>query len=115
MITHDLGVIAETAQWVVVMYAGKVLESGRTLDIFDTPRHPYTQGLLRSVPVIGRRTSQGRTRLQEIPGVVPSLYDLPQGCAFNPRCPHTMEICRQKPPPLTKQTATHRASCWLLN
>jgi oligopeptide/dipeptide ABC transporter ATP-binding protein len=114
IITHDLGVIAETAQRVVVMYAGQVVECGSTLDIFDTPLHPYTQGLLQSVPVIGRRAKFGRTRLQEIPGVVPSPYGLPPGCAFNPRCPHTLAICRQTPPPTVERSLTHHARCWLL-
>ncbi len=115
MITHDLGVIAETAQWVVVMYAGQVVESGPTADIFDQPLHPYTRGLLRSVPIIGRRAKYGRERLREIPGVVPSLYALPTGCAFNPRCRHAMDICRREPPPLADQETSHQARCWLLN
>ncbi len=114
MITHDLGVIAETAQWVVVMYAGQVVESGRTIDIFDHPLHPYTQGLLRSVPIIGRRARFGRERLKEIPGVVPSLYDLPPGCAFNPRCRQAMDICRKQPPPQVTRESDHQARCWLL-
>ena len=115
MITHDLGVIAETAQWVVVMYAGRVVESGPTVDIFDHPRHPYTQGLLGSVPVVGRRAKFGRARLREIPGVVPSLYDLPSGCTFSPRCLQAMDVCRHRPPPVFKPNPSHRARCWLLD
>ena len=87
MITHDLGVIAEMAQRVVVMYAGQVVEAGSVFDIFDDPQHPYTQALLRSVPKLGSRTAQGRHRLQEIPGMVPNLIDMPVGCTFRARCP----------------------------
>ena len=86
MITHDLGVIAETAQRVVVMYAGRVVEEASTQALFEDPLHPYTQGLLRSVPRMGQRARHGRERLAEISGVVPSLYDLPEGCTFHPRC-----------------------------
>ncbi len=115
MITHDLGVVSETAQWVVVMYAGKVVEEGRTVDVFENPLHPYTRGLLRSVPIIGRRAKLGRERLQEITGIVPSLYELPEGCAFNPRCSEVMDICRKAYPVLTGENGGHRARCWLLN
>ncbi|OMQ42985.1 ABC transporter ATP-binding protein [Ensifer sp. 1H6] len=86
MITHDLGVIAEMAQRVIVMYAGQVVEVGSVYEIFDSPQHPYTQALLRSVPKLGSRTQEGRRRLQEIPGMVPSLIDFPAGCAFRDRC-----------------------------
>lgn len=118
MITHDLGVIAEMAKWVVVMYAGQVVEEGRTEDIFDNPLHPYTQGLLQSVPIIGRRAMSGRQRLREITGVVPSLYDLPKGCAFNPRCSEAMDICRFNKPEMTDIKAEgegRRVRCWLHN
>ena len=114
MITHDLGVIAETAQRVVVMYAGRVVEHGLVTDIFDNPLHPYTQGLLNSVPVIGRRAKYGRNRLQEITGVVPTLYDLPVGCAFHPRCNRAMDICRREQPPMIDNSNLHQARCWLL-
>jgi oligopeptide/dipeptide ABC transporter ATP-binding protein len=113
MITHDLGVIAETTQRVVVMYAGKVVEEGRTRFIFKDSRHPYTQGLLRSVPILGQRAKYGRARLQEIPGVVPSLYELPTGCSFHPRCPHAMPLCRQTPPQLVEMEDHRRVSCHL--
>ncbi|MBD9375628.1 ABC transporter ATP-binding protein [Rhizobium sp. ARZ01] len=86
MITHDLGVIAEMAQRVIVMYAGQVVEVGSVYEIFDDPQHPYTQALLRSVPKLGSRTEKGRRRLQEIPGMVPSLINAPAGCAFRDRC-----------------------------
>ena len=112
MITHDLGVVAETAQRVVVMYAGRVVEEGKTADIFENPLHPYTQGLLQSVPVIGRRARFGRERLKEITGMVPSLYDLPVGCAFHPRCPHAMEKCRLHRPVFTEHGDGHRVRCF---
>ena len=89
MITHDLGVIAETTQRVVVMYAGKVMEAGQTRTLLEEPRHPYSQGLMRSIPIIGERSRRGRSRLFEIEGVVPSLYALPVGCKFSPRCPRS--------------------------
>jgi peptide/nickel transport system ATP-binding protein/oligopeptide transport system ATP-binding protein len=113
IITHDLGVVAEIAQRIVVMYAGRVVEEGSTRDIFENPKHPYTRGLLRSVPKLGERSSKGRTRLVEISGIVPSLYDLPQGCSFNPRCRHVMEICRKTPPKFVDLGGIHRMRCYL--
>jgi peptide/nickel transport system ATP-binding protein/oligopeptide transport system ATP-binding protein len=113
IITHDLGVVAEIAQRIVVMYAGRVVEEGTTRDIFDNPRHPYTQGLLRSVPKLGERSRKGRTRLVEIAGMVPSLYDLPQGCSFHPRCPFAMGICRETPPEFKDLGGIHRMRCYL--
>ncbi|MFH2130791.1 MAG: ABC transporter ATP-binding protein, partial [bacterium] len=93
MITHDLGVIAETAQQVVVFYAGKVMESGAVRTIFKNPFHPYTIGLLGSMPKLGLRSRQGKQRLREIPGIVPSMFGLPAGCLFAPRCERVMPIC----------------------
>lgn len=113
MITHDLGVIAEIAERILVMYAGKVVESGPTDAIFDDPKHPYTQGLLKSIPKLGERAQHGRRQLQEISGIVPSLYDLPDGCRFYPRCPHAMEICNQSVPELTEVGDAHRVRCYL--
>ena len=113
MITHDLGVIAEMAQRVVVMYAGRVVETARTLDLFKHPRHPYTIGLLASIPKLRARLEIGRHRLREIPGVVPSLYALPEGCSFRPRCPERMEICRQQMPELIDEENGHQTRCWL--
>jgi peptide/nickel transport system ATP-binding protein/oligopeptide transport system ATP-binding protein len=113
MITHDLGVIAEIAERIIVMYAGKIVEEGRTADIFDAPRHPYTQGLLRSIPKLGQRALHGRQRLQEIEGIVPSLYDLRPGCSFAPRCPKVMDICRDKMPELVETEGFHTVRCWL--
>lgn len=113
IITHDLGVVAEIAQRIVVMYAGQVVEEGTTQDIFNHPSHPYTRGLLRSVPKLGERSQRGRTRLLEITGMVPSLYELPQGCNFNPRCKHAMDICRQTPPEFAELEGIHRMRCYL--
>jgi oligopeptide/dipeptide ABC transporter ATP-binding protein len=113
MITHDLGVIAEISKRVVVMYAGKVVEEGSTQAIFEDPKHPYTRGLLKSIPKLGERASHGRQRLQEIAGVVPSLYELPAGCRFLPRCPDAMEICRQEVPELIDQGDQHSVRCYL--
>jgi oligopeptide/dipeptide ABC transporter ATP-binding protein len=113
MITHDLGVIAEIAQRVIVMYAGKVVEEAAATAIFEDPKHPYTQGLLQSIPKLGQRSLQGRQRLKEISGIVPSLYELAPGCYFSPRCPHAMEICSKNPPQMIDLGAGHRVRCFL--
>ena len=113
LITHDLGVIAEIAQRIVVMYAGKVVEEGQILAIFEDPRHPYTRGLLKSIPKLGERSRYGRQRLKEIAGIVPSLYELPPGCSFYPRCPEATAICQEKAPELTELGGGHRVRCWL--
>jgi peptide/nickel transport system ATP-binding protein/oligopeptide transport system ATP-binding protein len=113
MITHDLGVIAEIAQRIVVMYAGKVVEEGPTDAIFEDPKHPYTRGLLKSIPKLGERAKHGRQRLQEISGIVPSLLALPVGCSFSPRCSQTMEICNQSVPELIRIDESRRVRCYL--
>jgi len=113
MITHDLGVIAEIAQRIIVMYAGKVVEEGSTIDIFEKPAHPYTRGLLKSIPMLGQRALHGRQRLKEISGIVPSLYDLTPGCSFYPRCPEAMGICRENPPVMIDVGGDHSVRCWL--
>ncbi|MFH2133008.1 MAG: ABC transporter ATP-binding protein [bacterium] len=113
LITHDLGLIAEVAERVLVMYAGRVVEEAPVKDLYKNPLHPYTQGLLGSIPVLGEKFTSGRQSLVEIPGTVPSLFDLPGGCAFHPRCRHTMEICRKKAPPRTAPDATRKVACWL--
>jgi peptide/nickel transport system ATP-binding protein/oligopeptide transport system ATP-binding protein len=113
MITHDLGVIAETATRVVVMYAGKVAEEAATPVIFGDPKHPYTVGLMRSIPKLGERSQGQETRLPEIPGMVPGLLDLPSGCTFHPRCPEVMEICRGQMPDLFEVGQGHLVRCWL--
>ena len=112
LITHDLGVIAEIAQRIVVMYAGKVVEEGQTTTIFEDPRHPYTRGLLKSIPKLGERSQYGRQRLQEIPGMVPSLYELPPGCSFYPRCPESMAMCQESVPKLVDIGEEHLVRCW---
>jgi len=113
LITHNLGLIAEMAKRVVVMYAGKVVEEAPVEDLFREPLHPYTQGLLGSVPVIGRKFQQGRKQLQEIPGIVPSIFQMPRGCRFHPRCPRVMDICGREEPPMVWVGDTRRVLCWL--
>jgi oligopeptide/dipeptide ABC transporter ATP-binding protein len=113
LITHDLGVISETADRVIVMYAGEVVEEASTEQLFDSPKHPYTQGLLKSVPRPGMREKAGRNRLQEIPGLVPSLYNLPVGCNFSPRCKNATDICRNKKPQLSTINGGRKTRCWL--
>lgn len=111
IITHDLGVIAETADDVVVMYAGAVMESAERDRIFYEHHHPYTEGLLRSLPAYGDE----RTRLIPISGQPPSLITLPPGCKFNPRCPYVMDHCLNEEPPLAavEGRSEHLSSCWL--
>jgi oligopeptide/dipeptide ABC transporter ATP-binding protein len=113
IITHDLGVIAEIARRVVVMYAGRVVEEGQTTAIFEDPRHPYTRGLLQSIPKLGARSKLGRRRLQEISGIVPSLYELPPGCSFYPRCSEAIPVCGEKPPKMVDAGGGHLVRCWL--
>ena len=113
MITHDLGVIAEMAQRVAVMYAGKIVETADCEEIFDSPAHPYTQGLLESIPKLGDRSRSGRARLKEVPGIVPSLYNLPEGCAFRPRCPQAMDVCARAMPELAVRQNGRKVRCWL--
>ena len=108
MITHDLGVIAETADQVAVMYAGQIVEYAETQALFTRPRHPYTRGLLRSIP----RLDAAQERLDIIPGVVPDARVFPQGCRFAPRCPLADAHCRAEAPPLEEVEAGHWASCW---
>jgi oligopeptide/dipeptide ABC transporter ATP-binding protein len=110
VITHDLGVIAETCEDVVVMYAGKVAETASAIELFKNPKHPYTQGLLDSIP---RLETPRKTKLNIIKGIVPSLYELPSGCRFRNRCPHAMEICAGDPPPMISVGTDHFAACYL--
>ncbi|HEX4260214.1 MAG TPA: ABC transporter ATP-binding protein [Acetobacteraceae bacterium] len=109
LITHDLGVVAQTCQRVVVMYAGRVVEEADVLMLFDHPAHPYTRGLMQSVP---RRASGPRRRLSEIAGVVPSLREPIVGCSFAPRCAFALPRCREEAPPMRSLAAGHRAACW---
>jgi peptide/nickel transport system ATP-binding protein len=98
MISHDLGLVANMCKRVAVMYAGRIVEAQVADAIFATPRHPYTQGLINSLPRLGERSRRGRQRLQEITGVVPSIASYPAGCRFNPRCPSVTDICRRVVP-----------------
>jgi oligopeptide/dipeptide ABC transporter ATP-binding protein len=108
LITHDLGVVAESAERMIVMYAGHIVEEGMTLAVFDNPGHPYTQGLIDSVP----RLDDIHRRLAVIKGTVPDPADLPAGCPFNPRCPLATEICLEKNPELEEVETNHRARCF---
>ena len=111
LITHDLGVIAETADRVAVMYAGRIVEEADVKTIFQNPLHPYTRGLLNSVPNINKIDSA--TRLQEIPGIVPNLCYLPSGCAFMNRCPVKTKICESEKPKLLNIENQHNVRCWI--
>jgi peptide/nickel transport system ATP-binding protein/oligopeptide transport system ATP-binding protein len=111
LITHDLGVIAEMAQNVIVMYTGRIVEQATVRELFQTPLHPYTQGLMRSMP---SRSAGAGKRLQAIPGTVPSLLALPTGCKFNTRCPHAFDQCGCDPEPeLLLPPGGHPVRCWL--
>jgi peptide/nickel transport system ATP-binding protein len=118
LITHDLGVVAETAQRVVVMYAGRKIEEADVEALFETPLHPYTQGLLASVPRLASLDADAASseeppeRLKEIPGRVPSLIDLPPGCSFAPRCALADDRCRTAYPPYEQRRPGHWAACW---
>jgi peptide/nickel transport system ATP-binding protein len=112
LITHDLGVVAQTAQRVIVMYAGKKVEEADVDTLFANPRHPYTRGLMASIPGVPTRQGDANERLNEIPGTVPSLTNLPTGCAFAPRCKLAIDKCRAEYPPLRDFGAEHRAACW---
>lgn len=110
LITHDLGVVAEMADFVVVMYAGKVIEEAPVLELFRDPQHPYTKGLLKAKPVI----NQEQERLYSIPGQVPNPVELGENCHFHDRCEFCMEICKTKQPPLREHGKDgHKSACWL--
>jgi len=111
LITHQMGVVAGTAQRVAVMYAGKIIEEAPVEELFARPRHPYTQGLIRSIPRVDKAGI--KTRLEAIPGTVPSLLDLPPGCRFAPRCRFAMPICSQAIPPLREVAPGHKVACVL--
>ncbi len=112
LITHDLGVVAQMASRVVVMYAGQIVEEAGVADVFDHPFHPYTQGLLKSIPRIVR-AGERIQRLNEIQGTVPPLTQVIVGCKFADRCPHNFELCREKQPTLFRINDGHRSRCWL--
>ncbi len=114
LITHAMGVVAETAQRVVVMYAGKVVEEAPVAELFAHPRHPYTQGLIRSIPRIDRAASTGhRQRLETIAGTVPKLLSPPEGCRFAPRCRYAVPACTAATPPLREVAPGHKVACIL--
>ncbi len=108
LITHDLGVVAESADRVAVMYAGKIVELASVEGIFESPRHPYTRALLQSIPRLGEK----KKRLSVIPGDVPNPLEFPTGCRFHPRCEYATSKCRQEAPPLEKAGASNLAACW---
>jgi peptide/nickel transport system ATP-binding protein len=115
LITHDLGVVAETAQRVIVMYAGRKVEEAPVDELFARPLHPYTRGLMTSIPRLGLmrgETETGDERLREIPGMVPALSNLPDGCAFAPRCAFATDQCRKSFPPYEEKRPGHWAACW---
>ena len=115
LITHDLGVVAETAQRVIVMYAGRKVEEARVDELFAHPLHPYTRGLMASVPRLALMRGAGERadgRLAEIPGMVPSLAELPAGCVFAPRCAFAQERCRREYPPYEEKRPARWAACW---
>lgn len=109
LITHDLGVVAETCKNVAVMYAGKIVEQGSVDDIFENPLHPYTVGLNNAIP----RLDVDKKRLEIIEGNVPNLIDMPKGCKFYPRCPYAMDICKKDEPSLEKKEKGHLSRCYL--
>lgn len=109
-ITHDLGVIAHMADDVVVMYLGRIVESAGVRDVFHDPKHPYTQGLMNSIPSL---VSTKEKRLIPIKGIVPSILEMEAGCGFKTRCPHDSKICRRQTPPLIEVAPRHYAACWI--
>ena len=112
LITHDLGIISDLCDRVIVMYAGKIVEEANINDIFYNPKHPYTWGLLRSIPKL---TADGHERLIPIEGHPVDLLNPPEGCSFAPRCEHCMKICLDKEPPFISVSDTHKSACWLLH
>jgi len=113
LITHDMGVIAQMVQRVVVMYAGQVVETASVRSIFDRPLHPYTKGLLRAIPKLGRRQTDCSRRLYEIKGTVPSFIQQGAGCKFSDRCPEVMAVCRRERPALEAVEGERQVRCWL--
>ena len=113
LITHDLGLIAEMVSRVIVMYAGQVVEQAPVIELFKEPLHPYTRGLMGSVPKLGQKFIDGRKQLDEIKGIVPSLQNLPPGCRFNPRCPMVMNKCLDQTPAMVRIDRQRQVRCWL--
>ncbi|TWG88337.1 peptide/nickel transport system ATP-binding protein [Cupriavidus gilardii J11] len=114
LITHDMGAVSEMADRVVVMYGGRVVEQGATRDVLERPAHPYTQGLIACLPELEGEARRTRPPLPEIPGVVPSIWELGTGCAFRDRCPRAMAQCGTQVPALREVGDDHRAACWAL-
>ncbi|MFP4114647.1 MAG: ABC transporter ATP-binding protein [Spirochaetota bacterium] len=112
MITHDLGVVAGMCDTVAVMYAGRIVERGAVAEIFEDPKHPYTRGLIKSVP---RLDTAGKGRLYSIEGQPPNVIDMPDCCPFHPRCEFAMDVCRRKYPSATAQGEARSVNCWLFN
>ena len=112
LISHDLGLIAEMASRVAVMYAGQIVEEATVREMSRDPLHPYTKGLVGSVPVLGRKFSSGQSRLKVIPGMVPSLHEIPTGCRFHPRCSQAQPLCYEKAPDLLESREGRKVRCW---
>ncbi len=108
LITHNLGIVAQVADRVAVMYTGKIIENSPVSDLFKNPLHPYTQALLKSVPNPNRKG-----KLYAIPGTIPNMADLPGGCPFHPRCESAMPVCREKFPDTKEMEKGHSTACWL--
>jgi len=113
LITHDLGVIAQMVQRILVMYTGKIVEQANVEDLFNNPLHPYTYGLMESIPSLDSDETRYNKKLKEIKGIVPDLRRLPSGCSFYPRCDRVMDICKQEPPELFEVKECHKVRCWL--
>jgi oligopeptide/dipeptide ABC transporter ATP-binding protein len=113
LITHNLGLVAEWTRRVIVMYTGQIIEEGSVEEIFENACHPYTRGLLRAIPLPEQRRRQGSQSLYEIKGIVPSLQNLPKGCAFHPRCSEKKDVCTRTEPPRIAIGDGHHVSCWL--
>jgi peptide/nickel transport system ATP-binding protein len=109
LVTHDMGVQANVADRIGIMYAGKMVEEATTVDIFENPLHPYTRYLIDSLPRFGDKTTR-----QSAPGSPPSLIDLPSGCPFHPRCPYVLDICKNQMPSFTNREPNHKVACWLV-
>ena len=109
LITHNLGIVAEIADRVYVMYAGKIIESANVFELFEKPTHPYTRGLLNALPDPVKKVE----KLEYIPGTVPSLINPPPGCRFHPRCRFARSICREEEPPMVEIEPSHYVACWL--
>ena len=109
LVTHDMGVHANIANRIGIMYAGKIVEEASTEKIFEDPRHPYTQYLINSLPRFGDKTIR-----ESVPGSPPSLSNIPSGCSFHPRCPYMLEVCKEKIPVLENTDPTHKVACWLV-